>query len=225
LPLAEKPEKDNRAQFASIYHSWQRKIAELCNSYENVYSDLSYYLNPENDFVEYETSVETKNGKTILTSVQIDMVAKNIVFLIKKFPKLKEKIMMGSDWYMIENDGMTGVGTYFKRMFGMLRIASHYLGYDAWHQFAVINPLNFLGLLSKDGEDFKMDVPKMENYLERLLTNSADINLSIYCSKVPTSEAINASGNEFICKIKKNPIILNSSKLRNTNNELTILGG
>jgi hypothetical protein len=126
---------------------------------------------------------------------------------------------------MIENDGLTGVGTYFKRMFGMLRIASHYLGYDAWHQFAVINPLNFLGLISKDGENFKMDVPKMENYLERLANKSKIKSLKQKSKQVISTSSINMAGNEFISKIKKNPIILNSSKLRNTNNELTILGG
>ena len=60
---------------------------------------------------------------------------------------------MGSDWYMTELAG-NYAGEYYTTMFELLAELTHQMGgeWDAWHQFSVINPLLFLGLLnSEDG--------------------------------------------------------------------------
>jgi hypothetical protein len=78
---------------------------------------------------------------------------------------------MGSDWYMIEIEKEKGVGAYYSKMFKLLKMVSEKTGYDAWHQFAVINPLRFLGLIDekKGGEGpFQVDVKKVEGYLSRM---------------------------------------------------------
>jgi len=57
------------------------------------------------------------------------------------------------------------------RMFELLKEASKKLNYDAWHQFAVVNPLRYLGLIeeSKGSKGpFKIDVGLVKKYLGRL---------------------------------------------------------
>jgi hypothetical protein len=95
-------------------------------------------------------------------------IADNFVFILSKYAALKDRLMMGSDWYMIEVDKEEGVGTYYSRMFKLMRLISEQVGYDAWHQFAVINPLRFLGLIDdkKGGKGpFEVEVGKIEKYL------------------------------------------------------------
>ena len=60
--------------------------------------------------------------------------------------------MVGSDWLMIEMAKFKGTGEYNRRMFEMCKLVSKKVGYDAWYQFAVINPLKFLGLIDIDAE-------------------------------------------------------------------------
>ena len=74
---------------------------------------------------------------------------------------------MGSDWYMIEMEKFKGVGLYFHQMFLMLKEVSKSVMYDAWHQFAVVNPLRFLGLIP-DAKGVKgpyaLDVNLLDKY-------------------------------------------------------------
>jgi hypothetical protein len=69
--------------------------------------------------------------------------------------KLRWRILMGSDWYMSELDS-NYPGKYYSGMFELLAELTRELneGWDAWHQFSVVNPLLFLGLL-KAGADGK----------------------------------------------------------------------
>ncbi|MBN2444348.1 MAG: hypothetical protein JXJ04_23500 [Spirochaetales bacterium] len=68
--------------------------------------------------------------------------------------KAKNRILMGSDWPMFEMDITGGIGEYYARMFQMLKITTSKLNtkFDAWHQFAVLNPLRFLGILDDNDE-------------------------------------------------------------------------
>ncbi len=67
---------------------------------------------------------------------------------------------------MLESDRVKGIGTYFSRMFEVMRLVSKEVGYDAWHQFGVVNQLRFLGLLKKDS--FQMDSGVVKGYMEQL---------------------------------------------------------
>ncbi|MBN2534513.1 MAG: hypothetical protein JXB88_16640 [Spirochaetales bacterium] len=84
-----------------------------------------------------------------------------------KASKLKERIMMGSDWPMFERK-VTGIGEYYSRMFEMLRFVTLKLKkkYDVWYQFAVLNPLRFLGIIDKDN---KLDLTKLENHYKAVM--------------------------------------------------------
>lgn len=97
-----------------------------------------------------------------------------------KGDKLKERILMGSDWYMSEMS-ITGVGSYYARMFELLKMVSEKVGYDAWHQFSVVNPLNYLGFLKKSGgkpvpktnpangkKYYEVDIERIEKLLSNL---------------------------------------------------------
>ncbi len=95
---------------------------------------------------------------------------------------LRNKVLMGSDWYMSELSGLKGTGVYQGRMFELLRYITKEMNdeYDVWHQFAVVNNLCFLGFLETDSsgkpktEDFKgrkvciWNRQKVKKYLEML---------------------------------------------------------
>jgi hypothetical protein len=120
-----------------------------------VYSDLSYHITADPSLFQNKR----------------ERMAGNFVFILKKYQALKDRLMLGSDWYMIEVDKEEGVGTYFSRMFKLMRLVSEQVGYDAWHQFAVINPLRFLGLIDekKGGKGpFEVDTEKIKTYLEKM---------------------------------------------------------
>jgi hypothetical protein len=137
------------------FFDWICKIAELSQNHDNVYTDLSYFITPD----------------PFLFQQQREHTAETLVFLLEKYPALKDRILMGSDWYMIEIEKEKGVGAYYSKMFKLLKMVSEKTGYDAWHQFAVINPLRFLGLIDekKGGEGpFQVDVKKVEGYLSRM---------------------------------------------------------
>lgn len=137
-----------------LYRDWTKKIAELVQNdrYENVYTDISFFVN--NDPSWFFGAGHDR-----------DDVAEDMVYLLKKYPSLKDRILMGSDWYMIEKAGEEGIGDYLRKMFCMLRTVSKGVGYDAWHQFSLVNPLRFLGLIEeKKGSEgpFTVDTDKFE---------------------------------------------------------------
>jgi hypothetical protein len=52
----------------------------------------------------------------------------------------------------------------------MLQEVSRQLGYDAYHQFGLINQLRFMGMLDeKDKTKMKIDVAVLDDYKERLM--------------------------------------------------------
>lgn len=149
--------KDNhKTKVEKKYFHWVRAIAELVNNSENVYTDLACFV--------IDDTFEERNR-----------CANNLVFLLKKFPKLKERLLIGTDWPMTEmgpglaSVKLVGVGVYMTRMFLMLQEVSRQLGYDAYHQFGLINQLRFMGMLNeKDKEKMKIDVAVLDDYNKRL---------------------------------------------------------
>ncbi|MDD5673344.1 MAG: amidohydrolase family protein [Chitinivibrionales bacterium] len=141
-----------------LYKLWIATVVELINKHPHVYTDLSYFVNDD-----HWIGHDYKN------------TADDLVYLLQKHKDLKDRILMGSDWYMIETEHLQGVGTYYWRMFKMLKRVSKEVGWDAWHQFAVVNPLRYLGLLKekekeKKGSEgpFEIEVEMMEKYAKRL---------------------------------------------------------
>jgi hypothetical protein len=51
--------------------------------------------------------------------------------------------------------GITGIASYNSAMFILAQLLTEKLNntWDAWHQFAVINPLRFLGFIDEEGSD------------------------------------------------------------------------
>ena len=135
-----------------------RSIAELVENpkYGNVYTDLAYF---------------TINNTTQERTQYVD----NLVYLLDKYKNLKDRLLVGTDWPMIEletvqpeNEKLIGIGTYMTHMMKFLSDASKRLGYDAWQQFGIINQLRFLGLLEESGEEMKIKVAVLEDYKDRL---------------------------------------------------------
>ncbi len=153
--LAQKS-RDGKYDKYDYYRDWVKTIAEMAQKYDHVYTDISYFMNN----VQAE---EPQEGN--------EMVASNLVFLLKKYPGLKDRVMVGTDWYMIEKEGEKGLGDYMHRMFETLKLVSKETGYDAWHQFAVVNPLRYLGLIEEmkgiEGP-FIVKTEVLERYGERV---------------------------------------------------------
>ena len=119
------------------------------------------------------TSVDRVKLKHVLVKLglmkdSIDTVARNLAKEINDNPKLKTRIMMGTDWPMFEMN-FAGVGEYYVRMFELLMLVTKYLDdkFDAWYQFSVINPLRFLSILSDDEK--KVDRARLEKMKDSMI--------------------------------------------------------
>ena len=125
--------------------------------YPNIYADLAYFIN--------------KKG-----SDDMEKVAKNLADALNNDngkKDLKNHILMGSDWYMIEVEKVRGVSDFYGRIFRILKMVSEKVNFDAWYQFAVINPLRYLGLIERDGEKISSKgedkLQAHKEYIEKML--------------------------------------------------------
>ncbi len=139
------------------WNDFRGEIIELAKNYKNVYTDISCY---------------TDMIKTVSYGDDVYKTYLPFAKFINDNPKLKDKILMGTDWYMTELD-MTGVAPYARDMFETLQHVSNALPklskklhFDAYYQFSVINPLRFLGLLDGSGN---LDMAMIEEHKKFVL--------------------------------------------------------
>ena len=119
------------------YFDWKETIFKILedNKFSNVYTDLAFFINRWWDIKEIAERLADRINNS------------------KNKDKMKNHILMGSDWYMIETKaGEKGIGRYYNRMFRMLKLVSEKVEFDAWYQFAIENPLRFLGLIDDNGD-------------------------------------------------------------------------
>jgi len=218
LPLKDAPKGNTdqkKDQLIGLYRTWIKKTIDVCLKYDNVYTDLACFMLPV-----------IKLGWKNHDNKPIELVAKNLAFILNKYPAMKDKILVGSDWYMAELGLFTtkGVGLYFKRMFELLRRVSELVDekYDVWHQFAVINPLKFMGLWVEGG---KIDVELCEKYVERLGMWVGDEEFKDEFEKtLPSKKIIADAGKLFVQHLKNMPKIKESIDMKDENGKLLILG-
>jgi predicted TIM-barrel fold metal-dependent hydrolase len=113
--------------------------------------------------------------------------AEKLASLIEQKEILRYRIMFGTDWPLMEL-GVTGVPAYNSAIFVLLQLVSKKLKnrWDAWHQFAVINPLRFLGLLNppdNTAEEYSLDftkIDKMKENIESYLNDKVNKNATEY---------------------------------------------
>jgi hypothetical protein len=114
---------------------------------------------------------------------ELNETANNLAGIIEKNKKLRHRIMFGTDWPMTELD-VKGVSRYNSAMFVLLQVVTDKLGneWDAWHQFAVVNPLRFLGLLEdpdNELDEYKINfekIDKMKAAIEKYINDNLNGN-------------------------------------------------
>ena len=162
----------------------------------------------------------------------INEAAENLAQLIKDYPKLQYRIMYGTDYPLFETT-VHGVANYQSSTFIFYQLLTHKLGskWDAWHQFCVINPLKFLGLINEDIE--KATVKKFTLNIERLKEMAIRLK---HLNKTLTDEdeRISKWGLKMIDEVKKDitdslkfyekEIFIPNSNLIRSNNQLIITG-
>jgi len=117
--------------------------------------------------LEYQQENDNNIYKELFTT------AKKLSELISKSRnpgRLRNRILLGTDWPMCEMD-VKGIQRYNSAMFVLLQLVTVLQNneWDAWHQFAVINPLRFLGLLKDPDEnldEYWLDMSKIDKMKE-----------------------------------------------------------
>ncbi len=104
---------------------WIREIVDMMATYENFYTDISYHY--------------VKDHK------------KQLKWLIKTYPHIKERIMFGTDWYMTELEDCTiheFVHNAKKALDEITKDLETETGIkdDLWLKFSRINPMKFYGI-------------------------------------------------------------------------------
>ena len=106
------------------YTHWLNEMIDLINTYENVYTDISFF--------------------------HADDYSAEFEWLLSTNPKLKHRINFGTDWYMVESS-ISGYGNYCRRMKKAIDEIGEALYPDdpisLWRRFTYDNPLRFYRLL------------------------------------------------------------------------------
>ena len=105
----------------------------------------------------------------------VDKLATEIERNDKDNGRLRYRLLFGTDWPMSEMN-VSGITDYKASMFIMLQLLTKRLGgkWDAWHQFTVINPLRFLGLLDEVKDE--NSVEELSFKFEKLTTYNEHLN-------------------------------------------------
>lgn len=172
-----KKKKDKYKEYKNYYDFKQEKLKQKENDYRSYILDIFSFLEYEGNQYEDELKEYRKDLKEYNEAVKshatrdemppkpivpkenlyakIYFVAQNLKNLIKANGDLQFRIMFGSDWPMFETSEK--FGSYNATWFLMSQYLTYIMGeeWDAWHQFAVINPLKFLGLI--DGSKSNLD--------------------------------------------------------------------
>ena len=111
---------------------------------------------------------------------RIYKTAKGLIELLKNDGALKDKIMYGTDWPMFETGEK--LDTYQGNLYAVLKLVTLKLGnkWDAWYQFAVINPLRFLNLIEDNSSGYvfsDVGIKKLENYKQALEKMSKKVEI------------------------------------------------
>jgi hypothetical protein len=114
--------------------SWIRTIVEMCMEFPNFYTDISYL-----PLFEKVDSWGPFKKRRYYWHMLAD--------IIRLYPDMVNKIMFGTDWYMIMMEPHQ-YGDWWKKMRKALDETQKELGgqYTTWHlfhQFAIINPIKF----------------------------------------------------------------------------------
>ena len=221
--LAERGDAHNPKKYDKydMYRDWIRTIAELVQDCDNVYTDISYFKNSGTYRSGNVNQDPLDEGDEAEYNIHI---VKNLVYLLNKYDGLKDRILVGTDWLMIEMEKENGIGEYMARMFETLKQVSKELGYDVWHQFAVINPLRYFGLIDgKKGSEgpFAIDTGKLKEYGEGLVPHITDIEATKENIIKLTEEDLYTAIYDIILNFKKT-IIYPSSDIKNQDQLLII---
>jgi Amidohydrolase len=121
---------------------WIRSIVELCQQYPNFYTDISYLpLVSELERSDYDPAKHLTHYWMVLAEI------------LKRKPYMKDKIMFGTDWYMILLEPVH-YREWFDNTIKSLKKVQDYLGikHDLFHQFAIVNPIRFYRLDELGGQ-------------------------------------------------------------------------
>lgn len=221
---------------------WRNKIEKnLEQSYIQVLE--RYYIRRRSTF--YLQRHPNRDDEAIIRAVlrkagvlngSMTKIAKNLAAAIKIYPKLKGRIMMGTDWYMLEAD-KKGTGPYYARLFELLVQVSKELDekFDAWHQFSVVNPLQFIGFLKEksSGVLMKKNVKGKAAYvlnierIERYIDNLKKLPKSMLKQCDVKQHEIDNFENNVANKLNqlKNSTIYTAESMTNSDGKLIILHG
>lgn len=207
------------------YKSWVDKIIEMMGKYENFYTDISYFTWDIKKVPQHFESISDT-----LDPKKFEKAHKNMADLLKKNPVMKKKIMSGTDWYMTEMTESSN-HTYYAGQFEFLREVTGAMNadWDAYHQFAVINPLRFIGLLDdkdNNAEEYRIDCTKLEGYLGAIRKNIGDKDFK-YKKLISDKEAdeLPKQIEAMIKSYQYDMRIPNSNKMKNKNDKLIITWG
>jgi hypothetical protein len=135
------------------------------------YYDIGIYALKAENTIEEIRAIQRILWKYGIFTDRVEQVASQLADFIAKNEKLTRRIMIGTDWFILEADSYDNVRNYCT-LFDLMKALTVKTGEerDYWHQFAVVNPLRFLGLLTEEEPDnAKLDTKKLERYGECLL--------------------------------------------------------
>jgi len=185
----------NFDEFPPLSSSLYTEIKDEHPIIEKIYLQQNRRMKIYHKKQNYISSLENKNEMKLAMKLRLDIISKylkdspehiamnktaeKLADLINDNNKLRHRIMFGTDWPMSELDKVLGVPMYNSAMFVLLQLVTRRLNdkFDAWHQFAVINPLRFLGVLKGDdnADEYTVIMKKFEKMKDAMLQFSKSV--------------------------------------------------
>ncbi|MBU8899724.1 amidohydrolase family protein [Corallococcus sp. M34] len=164
--------------------NWVTSIVDLCDKFENFYTDLSYLplLEP---LVPYpaRSKQEEKALSKMVKDKKLPLMWQGLAKACKANKKMLTKIMFGSDWYMILASKKSYSKWYQETIEGLSYVEKELnlpRKVNLFYQFAVVNPMRFYRLpliadnLKAGIEAFVNDAPLTEEEKEERFSQTSE---------------------------------------------------
>jgi predicted TIM-barrel fold metal-dependent hydrolase len=139
FPGAAKPSID--ASDVIYGKGWIRSIVEMCKTFPNFYTDISYL-----------PTFEPVDSMGLIKRMFKDRryYWHVLAEIIRLYPHMVNKIMFGTDWYMILLEPYQYMDWFSKTRLALAEVqktlGGQYTTWNLFHQFAIINPIKFYRL-------------------------------------------------------------------------------
>jgi len=172
---------------------WNQKILQLIENYENVYTDFSYFF-----LLTYQDQLEVASNADEMERLEecINICRTNLITAFVRSPKLKDRLLFGTDWYMTEADRpeYSECANRTKKEIDWLDNMLYENGVEGfgpehptlWQRITMINPWRFYRFddyYKNFATVLKNNIDKLPKTLKKIIRECYNDDINLYINK------------------------------------------